>query len=69
MTDRVKGFTITLDQDYRVDDVEIILNAVRMIKGVAHVEPSITTMDDHMNRTLIRLDLEKKIYEMLRKDR
>ena len=69
MTDRVKGFTVTLEQDIRVDDVEVILNAVRMVKGVAHVEPSLTTMEDHMNRTLIRLELEQKIYEMLRKDR
>lgn len=66
MTDRAKGFTVTLEQDIRVDDVEFILNAVRMIKGVAHVEPSLTTRGDHMNRTLVRLDMEKKIYDVLR---
>ena len=66
MTDRVKGFTVTLDKDYRVDDVEAILNAVRMIHGVAHVEPSITTSDDWMNRQSIRIEMEKKIYKALR---
>ena len=69
MTDRVKGFTVTLDKDYRTDDVEAILNAVRMIHGMAHVEPSLTTMDDHMNRMKIRHDLEMKLYEVLREDK
>jgi len=66
MTNRVKGFTVTLDGDYRIDDFEVIKNAVEMIKGVAHVEPSITTHEDHMNRTLIRIEMERKIYETLR---
>lgn len=65
MTDRVKGFTVTLDKDYRIDDVEAILNAVRMIHGVAHVEPSITTSEDHMNRQMIRSDMRKKLFKAL----
>lgn len=65
MTDRVKGFTVTLEHDIRVDDVEMILNAVRMIHGVAHVEPSITTMDDHMNRQVIRMEMRKKLFNAL----
>jgi hypothetical protein len=65
MTDRVKGFTVTLDQDYRDDDVEGILNAVRMIHGVAHVEPSIVTSEDHMNRQVIKYELQKKLYKAL----
>lgn len=41
MTDRVDAFTIVLDKDVREDDVEFILNAIRMIKGVMSVEPHI----------------------------
>jgi len=67
MTDRIKGFTVTLDQDYRDDDVENILNAVRMIKGVTHVEPSITTAEDHMNRERIRIELQNEIFNTLSK--
>lgn len=65
MTDRVKGFTVTLNQDYRDDDVEAILNAVRMINGVAHVEPSIVTSEDHMNRQMIRNIIREKIYKAI----
>lgn len=37
MTDRVKGFTVTLDHDVRIDEMGVILIALRMIKGVAHL--------------------------------
>ena len=69
MTDRVKGFTVTLKEDIRIDDVEPILNAVRMIQGVAHVEPSITTSEDHMNRQLIKSQLLTKLFKVLHEDK
>lgn len=68
MTDRVKGFTVTLAEDIRIDDVEEILNAVRMIKGIAHVEPSITTSEDHMNRQRIKNELVTKLFKILHED-
>jgi NRPS condensation-like uncharacterized protein len=40
MTDRVKGFTVTLSHDIRIDDVEHIQKALEMVKGVVHVEPT-----------------------------
>ena len=69
MTDRVKGFTVTLKEDIRIDDVEPILNAVRMIQGVAHVEPSITTSEDHMNRQVIKSQLITKLFKLLHEDK
>ena len=68
MTDRVKGFTVTLEKDIRIDDVEEILSAVRMIRGVAHVEPSITTHNDHMNRQRIKGELLMKLFKVLHED-
>ena len=68
MTDRVKGFTVTLEHDIRIDDVEVILNAVRMIKGVANVEPSISTSDDHMNRERLKWELRDKFYEFMKEN-
>lgn len=66
MTDRVKGFTVTLNRDIRDDDFEKIINAVYMINGVAHVEPTLVTIDDHMNREVIKRELINKIYEILK---
>lgn len=69
MTDRVKGFTVTLEKDVRVDDFETIQTAVQMIKGVAHVEPSITTSLDHMNRIRIKAELLTKLFKLLHEEK
>lgn len=63
MTDRIKGFTVTLEKDFRDDDVEVIKQAIQMIKGVAHVEPSIVTNEDHFNRERIKSELRDKFWK------
>lgn len=68
MADRVKGFTVTLEEDIRDEIAEEILNAVRMVKGVAHVEPSITTPEDHMNRQMVKNELSEKLFKVLHED-
>ena len=65
MTDRAKGFTVTLEHDMRVDDLETLLQSVRMLRGVAHVEPTITTSEDHMNRVMVKHELRNKLYNVL----
>ena len=65
MTDRVKGFTVTLEKDTRIDDVEFILNAIKMIKGVLHVKPSITKSDDHFARQRLKMEMRDKMCEII----
>ena len=65
MTDRVRGFTVTLEKDIRIDDVEIIQKAIEMVKGVAHVEPSIATSDDHFARQRLKTELREKMREFV----
>ena len=60
MTDRVKGFTVTLVKDIRIDDVEVIMQAIRMIRGIADVEPSISNSEDYMNRQMVKHELREK---------
>lgn len=48
MTDRLAGFTVTLTVDIRDDEVEAIVNAIRMVKGVASVEPLVSTYELHV---------------------
>ena len=68
MTDKVKGFTVTLDKDYRDDDVQVIADAISMIKGVIHVENSITTVTDHLNRQVIKTELITKLFKTLHEE-
>jgi hypothetical protein len=39
VTDRHSGYLVILSSDIREDDAEYILNAIRMIKGVADITP------------------------------
>jgi len=66
VTDRIKGFVVTLDKDYRTDDVEEIRKALLMVKGVLSVDASVTELSDHMNRSRIRLELTDKLFAVLK---
>lgn len=68
MTDRVKGFTVILDKDIRIDDVEIVKQAISMIKHVAEVNPSISNLDDVINRGRIKHEFTMKLYEFIEKE-
>ena len=66
MTDRVKGLVITLDKDYREDDIQFVIDLIGQIKGVALVEKIKTNIgEDHINRNMVRMELMNKIYKVL----
>ena len=65
MTDRIKGLTVALDQDYREDDVQGIINAIKLIKGVANVAPIQSHAEDFINRQRIRADLAEKLQQLI----
>ena len=68
MTDRYMGFTVVLDNDYRSDDAQAIIDAIKMIKGVAKVTPEVTDGHDYMNRTMIAMKIEERIFKALHDD-
>lgn len=68
MTDRVKGLMISLNKDVRVDDVEHIVDAIKMIRGVGAVETSIVDHDDWMNRSRIGQELKDKLLKAFNPD-
>jgi len=63
MTDRVKGFVISLDHDIREDDCEYILNAIKMIKGVVNVEKVLSEPNDHIIRMRVEKEMSDKFFE------
>lgn len=68
MTDRVQNLTVILDGDYRTDDVEAIVSAIRQMRGVADVqlgEPVSST--DHFARERAFFDLRGRILDILAK--
>jgi hypothetical protein len=65
MTDRIKGFTVTLKHDIREDDFQRIKEAVEMVKGVVHVEPSIVTSEDFMVKQRLKHDITMNILKLI----
>jgi len=68
MTDRYKGFLITLDKQIRDDDAEHIINALKMIRGVQSVKPYIKGMEDYMEYEKAKTDCGQKILDFVRKE-
>ncbi len=68
MTDRVKGFTVVLDHDFRIDDVEIIQNAIAMIKGVKLVEPIIANSEDFVVEQRTKSEIKSKLLKFMKEE-
>lgn len=65
MSDRVKGFLVTLEKDVRLDDVDLLMQTIRYMRGVANLEPSIVNSDDFINQQRIKTDLRQKMYQFI----
>lgn len=66
MTDHIKGLIITFERDIREDDVDPIIEAIQMVRGVADVSRSVADSRDHMNRERIRREMREKLWEVLK---
>jgi len=62
---RVKGFTVTLDRDIKQEDFQRVQEAVEMIVGVLHVEPTLTTGNDHIVRMRLKNDITRNILKLI----
>lgn len=65
MTDRLRGFTVLLDKDMRVDDFEVVKNAILMIKGVAQVDEVINDSSVYMTEMKVNSDIRNKLYKFI----
>lgn len=64
MTDRVQGFVVTLDRDMRIDDAQALIDAIKMLRHVMSVKPSIVTADDFFARQRIAIELQNKVLQV-----
>jgi len=65
MTDRVKGLTVVLDQDIRIDDIQTLIDCIKMFRNVSSVEPVITEPGDFIDRKKITHDIKLKFYKFI----
>lgn len=48
MTDRIHSITVVLEHDMRDDDIEPLLDAIRMLRHVQSVTPNVADYTSHM---------------------
>lgn len=66
MTDRYNAITVHLATDIRDDDAEAILTAIRMVKGVAKVEPLVADVSAAIGEERARRQLVDQLWEVLK---
>jgi hypothetical protein len=68
MTDRTISLLVTLDKEYRTDDAEFVINAIKMIKGVLEVQTNIADpFEDCMQRQSLKIQAKHEILERIHK--
>lgn len=65
MTDRIKGYVVTLAKDMREDDAASTTAAIERIKGVMSVEPLVSGIDDHIAYQRARREIAQKLHDTL----
>ncbi len=69
MSDRIKALTVVLERDNRDDDTQKLIEAIEMFQGVAKVLPLKVTSDDYLARERVRVELERKLWNALQKEK
>lgn len=66
MTDRYNALTVVLESDTRDDDAQVLILAIRMLRGVQSVQPHAATSEDAIATSRVRAELSKKLWEVLK---
>lgn len=65
MTDRYVALTVILDKEIRSDDCEPIIDAIKMIKHVLKVQPIVADAGTYWGKETARMELQKKLWDVL----
>lgn len=65
MTDRVHSLTVALEHDIRDDDVEPLIQAIRMLRGVLSVTGEVVTSETWMAQERARKQLGEQLIEIV----
>ena len=57
---------VTLEKDIRIDDVQLLVDAIKMLRFVADVSPNVSDIQDHIAYVRARGDIEGKLFNALR---
>ena len=66
MTDRYHALTVVLDQNLRSDDVEGLINAIKLLSHVSDVTPHVANIDTYVAEARAKSELYTKLWEILK---
>lgn len=66
MSDRTRCLVVVLDEDYRTDDAQSIVDAIKMVRGVDSVSAHVSDITQHVAIETARAELRRKLHEVLR---
>jgi hypothetical protein len=66
MSDRIQSAIVMFDREYRTDEAEAILAALRMVKGVASVQPGpVMDFADYQARAHIAIHMCRALMSLI----
>lgn len=65
MTDQTQRLTVVLDAPHRVDEIDHIVNAITMIKGVTKVGVNVRQPSDYTAEVIAIEHVKKRIQNVL----
>jgi len=63
--DRVNALIVVLENDMRLDDVEPLIAAIKMMKKVVSVTPNVASVESLIAYSRVRYELGKKLVDVL----
>lgn len=65
MTARIRSLTIALDEDIRTDDVECLVNAIKMMRNVLSVTTNEVNPNDWATERRVKLETAQKLTNLI----
>lgn len=65
MTDRFNYLTVALEQDIREDDAQMLISAIRQLRGVLSVEGNVVSADSWVAVERVRNEFREKLFDVL----
>lgn len=66
MSDKANGFIVTLEEDFRLDDLELLMQTIRFMRGISNVEANIVDPNDWINQQRIKSELRSKMIDFIK---
>jgi len=65
MPDRYRSLTVVLEEDFLLEDIEPLMNAILQFKNVISIAPEVAKPGEYAARVRAKRDLKKQILDLL----